>query len=98
MIWRRKHSSRRSSGSEGCATHRIAPFYASLAAIVRELPEDRAYTDRDMQDVTARLCGDHALARRLLVDEGWMTRGGRTYRFTERGRRAWRVEHLLMGS
>jgi len=50
-----------------------------------------------MYEVSMRVCADHALGRRRLVDEGWMTRDGRTYRFTEGGRRAWKIEHLLIG-
>jgi len=69
----------------------------NLAAIVRELPEDREYHEKELTAAILRVNGDHALARRRLIEDWWMTRDGTHYRFTDRGRRAWRMEHLLTG-
>jgi len=75
-----------------------APFFhVNLAAVVRDLPEDREYTEQEMMRTAARTNADHALARRRLYEDWWMTRDGRTYRFTDRGRRAWRMERVLIG-
>ena len=68
-----------------------------LGAVMRELPEDRRYTEREMTVAAARVCGRGDVAKRRLYEEWWMERDGREYWFTERGRRAWRMERLLAG-
>jgi RNA polymerase sigma-70 factor, ECF subfamily len=70
-------------------------FDVDLGASMRELPEDRRYTDREMKAATLRINNRHDVALRRLFEEWWMERDGREYWFTERGRTAWRMEHLL---
>jgi RNA polymerase sigma-70 factor (ECF subfamily) len=72
-------------------------FHDSLPALVRELGQDRAYTEDEITAAAIRTNSDHCLARRKLIDEWWMTRPAQRYTFTERGRRAWRMERILAG-
>jgi hypothetical protein len=74
--------------------------YEQLAAVLRVLPEDRAYRDKELTRLLARHCGggvwgDYALTRRRLADEGWLSRTKDEYRLTPAGRRAWRIERML---
>lgn len=70
-------------------------FVLNLPAVVRVMPEDREYREKELTRIISRVNSDYSLARRRLYEEGWMTRTGDRYQFTQRGRRAWRVEHLL---
>jgi hypothetical protein len=77
------------------AVGRDAHFYLNLPAAVRAIPEDREYREKELNRLVGSANWDVALARRRLYEEGWMDRTGDRYRFTDRGRRAWRIEHLL---
>ena len=59
------------------------------------LPEDRPYGEREINKLISGVGMDYAHVRRFLVDEGWMTRHRSTYRLTDLGRRAMRIEHIL---
>ena len=75
------------------------PFYVKrehwLGVACGLLPEDRPYSERELSGLISAVGMDYAHMRRYLVDEGWMTRAQSTYRLTDLGRRAMRIEHVL---
>ena len=73
------------------------PFLADVVAAVRTLPEDRQYRAGELTDLILTKNHDPSATRRRLIDEGWMARKGDRYRFTTRGRSAWRIERILAG-
>lgn len=58
-------------------------------------PEEWAYDEQDLTRRIAAVCIDYSLARRRLVDEGWMVRQDGMYELTEQGRIGWRVERFV---
>lgn len=70
-------------------------FYVYLPAAVRALPEDREYHEVELTRLLSHVNYNYTLARRTLIAEEWMTRENNVYRFTEAGRRAWRMEKVL---
>jgi len=79
------------------AKSRRGPFVANIVAAVRTLPEDREYPASELTERILAKNTDPSATRRRLIDEGWMVRKGDRYRFTPRGARAWKMEHLLVG-
>jgi hypothetical protein len=59
------------------------------------LPEDRQYSERELNRLISGVGNDFAHVRRFLVDEGWLERSRSTYRLTDLGRRAMRMEHAM---
>ena len=67
----------------------------AMDAVFRELPEIRAYEERDLTQRIARINYDYSAARRYLIENGWMTREGGIYRMTDLGQAIWRVERFI---
>ena len=66
-----------------------------LGVAVGRLPEDRPFTEREINRLISGVGMDPAHIRRWLVDEGWMTRSRSVYVLTDLGRRAFRMEHVM---
>ncbi len=66
-----------------------------LGLAAGRLPEDKAYTERELNRLIDGVGDDYASIRRALVDQGWMCRTKSIYHLTDLGRRAMRMEHVL---
>ena len=70
--------------------------HISVDAALRALPELRAYEERELTDLVARVCSDWCGTRRMMTEHRLMRRSGGTYEFTPLGEAAWRLEHHIM--
>ena len=72
-------------------------IFASIYSAVRwALPEMRPYDHAEITRRLAEVCFDFSTTRRLLIEEGVMTRSEGVYEFTELGKAMWRVEHFII--
>lgn len=76
--------------------HAIRTRHISLDAAMRILPEMRIYSEPEVTQYIAQICGDWSTTRRGLVDQRLLDREAGQYRFTDLGQAVWRVEHAIM--
>ncbi len=76
--------------------HAIRTRHISLDAAMRILPEMRVYSEPEVTQYIAQVCGDWSTIRRSLVDQRLLDREAGQYRFTDLGQAVWRVEHAIM--
>jgi RNA polymerase sigma-70 factor (ECF subfamily) len=71
------------------------PYFISLEAALRLLPDAEPCDELTFSRRIARACIDFASARRYLVEDGLVQRDGGIYRLTQAGEVVWRVERYL---
>jgi len=65
------------------------------AALRLAFPEIRTYSENEVTQLIAGVCGDYSWVRRSLIYHGFMRREQGKYEFTELGKAAWRVERFI---
>ena len=63
---------------------------------MRILPEMRVYSEPEVTQYIAQVCGDWSTTRRGLVDQRLLDREAGQYSFTDLGQAVWRVEHAII--